>query len=285
MVKKKKKLVPTELGRKVTDFLEENFAKLMDYKFTAKMETQLDDVADGTLDKNSIIKPFYDYIQEQMGKIVPVVFANSSNGFKPPEQIGTYGKIPIIMNNGKFGKYISCDIYKFNAAALFDNANKKTNNTNDNNLDDLEADLAAGVEADSVENSENSDDESDSNSNKASKSITQFNLDTIDTDTIVAKVIEKIEKLKNTSSKEWKIGKKRYILKNGTYGYYIEEYSTITKKKTANYSIKYLIAKIEKNNQVGVEDAIDLITEEDIKETIEYFVNSKSKFKKSYVKK
>ena len=125
--------------------------------------------------------------------------------------------------------------------------------------------------------------EEDNKSKISAKS--NINLDDIDNETIVAKVIGKIEQIKNTSGKEWKIGKKKYILKNGTYGYYVEEYSTISKKKTANYSIKFLIAKIQKNNQVEQDEAIELITEKDIEETVEYFSNTKNKFKKSYVKK
>ena len=52
----KKKLLPTQLGKNTCKFLTEHFIDLMDYKFTATMETQLDDVADGILDKNKIIK-------------------------------------------------------------------------------------------------------------------------------------------------------------------------------------------------------------------------------------
>ena len=265
--KEKKKLVPTDLGRNVTDFLEKNFSKLMDYKFTATMETQLDDVADGILDKNKIIKPFYDYVMEQVGKIEPVHFEHSNN-YKPPETIGKYGKSNIVMNNGKFGKYITCDIYKFNLATLFGSSNKSNN--------DLEADLEAELAAELNE---------DNNSKSSTNDKQNINLDDLDNDIIVSKVIEKIDQIKNTSGKEWKIGKKKYILKNGTYGYYVEEYSTISKKKTANYSIKYLLAKIVKTNQVEEDEAIELITDKDIEETVEYFSNSKNKFKKSYDKK
>jgi hypothetical protein len=288
--KEKKKLVPSDLGRNVTDFLEKNFDKLMDYKFTANMEKQLDEVADGNLDKNKIIKPFYDYIQEQLKKIVPVQYENSQN-FKPPEVIGKYGKSNIVLNNGKFGKYITCDIFKFNLASLFVTNNiNHSNKEATNDFNDLEADLAAGVEADLVANDiddayEEKLDNISSNSNKSNMQIDKIDLNSIDNETIITKVIEKIEQIKNASGKEWKIGKKKYILKNGTYGYYVEEYSTISKKKTGNYSIKYLIARIIKNNQVEQNEAIELITEKDIEETIEYFSNSKNKFKKTYNKK
>lgn len=45
--KEKKKLVPTELGLKTTEFLEKNFNKIMNYDFTANMEKDLDNVAEG----------------------------------------------------------------------------------------------------------------------------------------------------------------------------------------------------------------------------------------------
>ena len=80
---------------------------------------------------------------EQVGKIEPVHFEHSNN-YKPPETIGKYGKSNIVMNNGKFGKYITCDIYKFNLATLFGSPNKSNNDLEA----DLEAELAAELDED-----------------------------------------------------------------------------------------------------------------------------------------
>jgi DNA topoisomerase-1 len=55
----KAKLFPTDLGLLVTDFLKEHFDDVMDYGFTAKIEEEFDDVAEGKLKWNEMIDEFY----------------------------------------------------------------------------------------------------------------------------------------------------------------------------------------------------------------------------------
>lgn len=55
----KGKLSPTDIGTLVTDFLVENFDKILDYHFTAKVEKEFDDIADGNLQWNKMIEDFY----------------------------------------------------------------------------------------------------------------------------------------------------------------------------------------------------------------------------------
>ncbi|MEW5758599.1 MAG: type I DNA topoisomerase [Candidatus Omnitrophota bacterium] len=52
-------LQPTDLGIKVSDLLVENFPKIMDVKFTAHMEDDLDEVEEGKLDWVKLIRDFY----------------------------------------------------------------------------------------------------------------------------------------------------------------------------------------------------------------------------------
>ncbi|PHR69650.1 MAG: DNA topoisomerase I [Lutibacter sp.] len=55
----KGKLVPTDIGNIVNDFLVTNFANILDYGFTAKVESDFDDIADGKEDWIKMIKDFY----------------------------------------------------------------------------------------------------------------------------------------------------------------------------------------------------------------------------------
>lgn len=55
----KNKLFPTDTGLVVTDFLTEHFKEIMDYSFTADVEKQFDDIADGQLQWNKMIEKFY----------------------------------------------------------------------------------------------------------------------------------------------------------------------------------------------------------------------------------
>ena len=55
----KGKLMPTDIGNIVNDFLVENFTKVLDYGFTAKVESDFDEVAEGNENWTSVIKDFY----------------------------------------------------------------------------------------------------------------------------------------------------------------------------------------------------------------------------------
>jgi DNA topoisomerase-1 len=108
--KEKNKLVPTKLGRDVTDFLQKNFEMLMDYKFTANMEKELDDIAEGDLNNIKVIKAFYDYVMKCMGAIKYVDKPIQNQGIS----LGTSGELEITLLDGQFGKYIRCGTFKIN---------------------------------------------------------------------------------------------------------------------------------------------------------------------------
>jgi DNA topoisomerase I len=55
----KTKLFPTDLGLVVTDFLNQHFDKVMDYNFTAKIEKEFDEIADGKMVWNKMVGNFY----------------------------------------------------------------------------------------------------------------------------------------------------------------------------------------------------------------------------------
>ncbi|OXA96069.1 type I DNA topoisomerase [Flavobacterium hercynium] len=56
----KGKLVPTDIGTIVTDFLVKNFGNILDYNFTAKVEQDFDEIAEGNIDWASMMQEFYD---------------------------------------------------------------------------------------------------------------------------------------------------------------------------------------------------------------------------------
>ena len=55
----KGKLVPTDIGTIVTDFLVNHFESILDYNFTAKVEASFDDIAEGKQDWREMMKDFY----------------------------------------------------------------------------------------------------------------------------------------------------------------------------------------------------------------------------------
>jgi DNA topoisomerase-1 len=57
--KDKNKLTPTDIGIVVTDFLIEHFDRVLDYNFTAKVEEQFDEIAQGLIEWTKMIQDFY----------------------------------------------------------------------------------------------------------------------------------------------------------------------------------------------------------------------------------
>ena len=55
----KSKLFPTDLGLVVTDFLNQHFTKVMDYSFTANIEKEFDEIADGKMQWSQMVEDFY----------------------------------------------------------------------------------------------------------------------------------------------------------------------------------------------------------------------------------
>ena len=64
----KGKLVPTDIGIVVNDFLAENFPEIMDYNFTANVEKDFDAVADGEKNWTELIRHFYENFEPQVEK-------------------------------------------------------------------------------------------------------------------------------------------------------------------------------------------------------------------------
>jgi len=66
----KSKLFPTDIGMVVTDFLLKSFASVMDYNFTAKVEEQFDEIAEGKAEWNTMIggfyKPFHQLVEDSL---------------------------------------------------------------------------------------------------------------------------------------------------------------------------------------------------------------------------
>ncbi len=68
----KGRLIPTDTGTVVNDFLMDYFPDIMDYNFTAKVEKDFDSIADGEADWTKVIRQFYDDFEPQVNKSLTV---------------------------------------------------------------------------------------------------------------------------------------------------------------------------------------------------------------------
>lgn len=99
----RKKLFPTDIGIVVTDFLVEHFGKVLDYSFTAKVEEQFDEIAEGLKKWSKMIEEFYGPFHKQINDTLENADRASGERFlgDDPES----GK-PVIARIGKFGPMI-----------------------------------------------------------------------------------------------------------------------------------------------------------------------------------
>ncbi len=110
--REKKALKPTALGTVVTELMKEHFKKIVDIKFTAGMETNLDKIEDGVLNWTDVLSDFY---------------GDFENLLKKAEQSmdGVRVKVPavetdvicdkcgrkMVVKNSRFGKFLACPGY------------------------------------------------------------------------------------------------------------------------------------------------------------------------------
>lgn len=65
----KGKLIPTDIGKIVNDFLVDNFSKILDYGFTARVEEEFDEIAEGKEDWRKMMKSFYKDFHANVEKV------------------------------------------------------------------------------------------------------------------------------------------------------------------------------------------------------------------------
>jgi DNA topoisomerase-1 len=98
----KGKLLPQEIGLIVTDYLVQNFADILDYDFTAKVETDFDKVAEGKKAWNKTIDEFYKPFHKNVDGVM-----QDRNYSKVSREIGTAPDgDKVIAAFGKFGPYV-----------------------------------------------------------------------------------------------------------------------------------------------------------------------------------
>ena len=103
-----KKFIPTEIGIETNNKLQEYFSNLINVKYTAKMEEDLDSISNGSIVWNELLKKFY----KEFEPMVENAFENMEK--KEPEKTGE--KCPecnsdLVIRNGKYGKFVSCSNY------------------------------------------------------------------------------------------------------------------------------------------------------------------------------
>lgn len=98
---------PTELGFVVVDMLEEYFKNIVDVTFTANLENELDEIAEGKVEKNELLREFYGPFEDTLEK------ADEAIGHvELPVEVSDVkcelcGRM-MVVKQGRFGKFLAC---------------------------------------------------------------------------------------------------------------------------------------------------------------------------------
>lgn len=102
-----KRLAPTETGLHVNDLMMQYFPDIMDYQFTARMEEDLDKIAEGQDTWIHVMKEFWDPFSADLTKAQAEMPVTKSG----PELLGRPCPVDsgdLIIRHGRYGKFISC---------------------------------------------------------------------------------------------------------------------------------------------------------------------------------
>lgn len=99
----KSKLFPTDLGLVVTDFLKTYFDDIMDYSFTARIEEEFDEVAQGKMVWSKMIDDFYSPFKKDVEKTIETADRTTGERELGPDPVS--GK-PVIARMGRYGPMV-----------------------------------------------------------------------------------------------------------------------------------------------------------------------------------
>lgn len=108
--KEQKALKPTPIGIAVNDFLMTNFPDIMDFSFTADLEQELDDVANGDAQWKPMLKDFLAPFSKKVESTQETAERVKVATEEIQEPCPTCGN-PLVVRFGRFGKFISCSTY------------------------------------------------------------------------------------------------------------------------------------------------------------------------------
>lgn len=101
----------TPLGLKVNDFLVNVNFCFADIKFTAEMEEKLDLIAEGKITKDCVLKEFWEKLQEDIKRSKDIKKEKVVTKYMCPKCKELGKDTPLILRDGRFGKFLSCDLY------------------------------------------------------------------------------------------------------------------------------------------------------------------------------
>lgn len=107
VIRQDKHFQPTELGFVVIDMLEEYFKDIVDAKFTADLENELDEIADGRVEKNHLLGEFYGPFADTLEKADEAIGHVELPVEVSDVQCELCGRM-MVVKQGRYGKFLAC---------------------------------------------------------------------------------------------------------------------------------------------------------------------------------
>jgi len=109
--KEKGRFVPTEVGRLVNNVLIKSFPAILDVEFTAKMESELDDVEDGKRKWVEVLEEFYGPFRKSLEKAPDNIRSAKKDMEEETDEVCELCGKKMVIKWGKFGRFLSCSGY------------------------------------------------------------------------------------------------------------------------------------------------------------------------------
>ena len=110
VVRRKGRLCPSELGQMVNDLLVGSFPKILDAGFTAELESELDQIEEGELDWQALLREFYTDFEKVLTEAEQNMVDLKKEGAPTKEVCEKCGKAMVI-KSGRFGVFLACSGY------------------------------------------------------------------------------------------------------------------------------------------------------------------------------
>lgn len=110
VVAENRKFVPTQLGFLVNDLLVEHFPDIFDVEFTAHMEENLDEIAEGERNWKETLSEFYAPFRMDLNRAEEKLAQLKREGEQTSETCDRCGK-PMVIRMGRYGRFLACSGY------------------------------------------------------------------------------------------------------------------------------------------------------------------------------
>ena len=111
VVKKERRFQPTDMGKLVNQLLIKGFPDILDTQFTAKLEDQLDEIAEGKSDWVGVLSAFYGPFNHALDAAPDVMYDARKEMEEESDEVCDKCNSKMVIKWGKYGRFLGCSSY------------------------------------------------------------------------------------------------------------------------------------------------------------------------------